>query len=328
MNKNKAFQVVLDALLDESQPFPPRLMYLFSDIQPDDLSTVLDIWPKVSQTRKHGLLEDLEALAESDTLLSFEDFARSLLEDGDGRVRTLAIRLLWECDDTKLVPVYKRILTSDPEPVTRAAAATALGNFINLGELEEIREDVLHEVEKELLDAAHNAGDELVQRRAVEALGFSSIPEVPLLIESAIARKEADWKISALFAMGRSHDKRWDAQVLGALDHFNPNVRAEAIRAAGELPVEAAREALIAMLEKEDEEEDVENWMDIVWALSQIGGEGVREALESLYDGLENEDDIDFLDEALDNLTFNEEMNLFDMFEFGMDEEDDDPGAL
>ncbi len=323
MNENKAFQVVLDALLDESQPFPPRLMYLFSDIQPDDLSTVLYIWPKVSQTRKHGLLEDLEALAESDTLLSFEAFARSLLEDGDGRVRTLAIRLLWECDDTKLIPVYKRILSSDPEPVTRAAAATALGNFINLGELDEIPEKVLHEVEKELLEAAHNAGDELVQRRAVEALGFSSIPEVPLLIESAFARKEADWKVSALFAMGRSHDNRWDQAVLGALEHSDPGVRAEAIRAAGELPVEDARETLIALLEKEDEEEEEsETRLDIIWALSQIGGEGVREALESLYEELDDDEEIEFLDEALDNLTFTEELNLFDMFEIDMDDED------
>ncbi|MEW5828438.1 MAG: HEAT repeat domain-containing protein [Chloroflexota bacterium] len=327
MNQNKVFQVVLDALLDESQPFPPRLMYLFSDIQPDDLSTVLGIWPKVSQTRKRGLLEDLENLAEADTLLSFDDFARSLLDDEDGRVRTLAIRLLWECDDAKLVPVYTRILTSDPEPVTRAAAATALGNFINLGELEEIPEELLHEVEEVLLDAARSAGHELVQRRAVEALGFSSVPEVPPLIENAFARKEADWKISALFAMGRSHDKRWDQAVLGALDHSDPNVRGEAIRAAGELPVDDARETLIAMLENEDEEEDAGDRMDIVWALSQIGGEGVREALESLYDDLEDEDEIEFLDEALDNLTFTEELNLFDMFEFDTDEEDD-PDAL
>jgi HEAT repeat protein len=328
MKENKAFRVVLDALLDESQPYPPRLMYLFSDIQPDDLATVLAIWPKVSQTRKRALLEDLEGLAEADTLLSFDDFARSLLDDEDGRVRTLAIRLLWESDDTKLIRVYKRILASDPEPAARAAAATALGNFINLGELEEIPQETLHKVEKELLDAAQNAGHEIVQRRAIEALGFSSIPEVLPLIENAFARKEPDWKISALFAMGRSHDKRWDQTVLGALDHSDPGVRAEAIRAAGELPVEAARDVLIAMLDDENEDDEAsENQMDIVWALSQIGGEGVREALESLYDELEDEDEIEFLDEALDNLTFTEELNLFDMFEFDPDDEDD-PDAL
>ncbi len=323
MNENKAFQIVLDALLDESQPFPPRLMYLFSDIQPDTLASVLAIWPQVSLTRKRGLLEDLENLADADTLLSFDEFARPLLDDGDGRVRMLAIRLLWECDDAKLVPIYIRILNSDPEPDTRAAAATALGNFINLGELEEIPEETLREVEKELLDAAHNAGHELVQRRAVEALGFSSIPEAPLLIENAFARKDPDWQVSALFAMGRSHDKRWDQQILGALDHSNPGIRAEAIRAAGELPVEDARDALIAMLETEDEEdEDPEIRLDIVWALSQIGGEGVREALESLYDELDDEDEIAFLDEALDNLTFTDELNLFDMFDIDMDDED------
>ncbi len=62
-------------------------------------------WPEVSTRRKHTLLEDLEDLAEADTLTSFDDLARTLLDDPDPEVRTRAIRLLWECEDVKLIPV-------------------------------------------------------------------------------------------------------------------------------------------------------------------------------------------------------------------------------
>jgi len=125
MTQNAPFQTVVDALLDNGTPFPPRYLHRFSDIAPADLTLLLKDWPRISTKRKHTLLEDLEELAETDTLTSFDDMARPLLKDADPQVRIRAIRLLWESEDAKLVPIFLKILNEDADIEARAAAANA-----------------------------------------------------------------------------------------------------------------------------------------------------------------------------------------------------------
>ncbi|MFN2305225.1 MAG: hypothetical protein ACK2TV_15965, partial [Anaerolineales bacterium] len=64
---------VKDALLNRQAPFPPQYIYFFSDIAQADLDQIAEIWPKVWLERRRGLLEDMENLAEADTLLFFDD---------------------------------------------------------------------------------------------------------------------------------------------------------------------------------------------------------------------------------------------------------------
>lgn len=318
MTEETSFSTVITALLDEKNPFPPRYLRHFSDLDPVNLKLLLKAWPKVATARKLTLLEDLELLAETDTITSFDDLARTLLIDPEPGVRVIAIRLLWECSDTKLVPAYLEIMKSDESEQARAAAATALGLFIYEGELEEIPQKVLHNVEEALLDATKNAESILVRRRALEALGASSREEVPALIEAAYHRKDPNWVVSALFAMGKSSDKRWEKQVLSRLHSQDEEIRSEAIQAAGELGLASARMALLDLLADED---DGEMRREVVWALSKIGGEGVRERLEEMVDLETDDEEADFLDEALENLLFTEELSQFDMFDFDPDDE-------
>src|SRR5512140_261845 len=139
------FKTVLDSLLDENKPFPASYLHEFSDISPENLTSLLEIWPRISAKRKRTLMEDLEDLAVTDTLTSFEDLARAVLHDPDPSVRGQAIRLLWESEDKKLIPVYLKFLQEDESEEVRAAAANALGFFIYLGELEKIPTDFHHE---------------------------------------------------------------------------------------------------------------------------------------------------------------------------------------
>jgi HEAT repeat protein len=312
MNKNITFQTVLDALLDDSKPFPPLYLYLFSDIKPGQLKPLLKTWPQVSLARQRALLEDLEELAENDTLLCFDNLVRALLKDPDPQVRVLALRLLWECEDTRLVPTFLEILTEDSDFNVRAAAATALGLFVYLGKVEEIPARIHHHVEEKLLAAARSTDQTLVRRRALEALGNSSRIEVAALIETAYGEKDPDWKVSALFAMGRSGDERWGKQVLSNLRNRNEAIRLEALRAAGELALPAARPILLDMLA---DEEDVETQHEIIWVLTKIGGEGVQDHLMELLEMTEDEEEAEFLEEALENLAFTEEISGFDMFD-------------
>src|SRR5215204_4727559 len=130
-----SFEKVLDALLSDRKDFPRRYLQEFSDIGNLELKTVLDVWPRVELNRKLTLLTELNTLAKSDTLVSFDDFARAMLMDPDPHVRTLAIRLLDESEDIHLVPSYLDMLSNDPDMDVRAEVASALKMFVGLGEL-------------------------------------------------------------------------------------------------------------------------------------------------------------------------------------------------
>ncbi len=314
-----SFQNVLDALLSDRKDFPRNYLQQFSDIGALELKNFLDVWSRVKPSRKLTLLEELDALAEVDTLVSFDDLARALLTDPEPEVRTRAIRLLDECEDTKLIPSYLDMLKNDLDTNVRVEAANVLNLFVDLGELEEIPEKIYHQVEDALLASAASEDDVRVRRAALESLGYSSRLEVGTLIESAFHRQDPYWQTSALIAMGRSADDRWDEEVTHSLVSENDRIRKAAVQAAGELSLQSARPILLKML---GEEEDATVLNTVIWSLSQIGGEDVRTYLDNLLDGIEDDDEqIAFLEEALDNLAFTEDLDRFDLL--AVDPEDE-----
>jgi HEAT repeat protein len=302
-----------------------RSLHEFSDLDPASLQLVLQAWPAVPAKRKRILLDGLRNLAEESTLVSFDDLARSLLADPEPAVRTRAIRLLFETRDSKLVPSFIRLLSDDADAETRAEAASALGAYVELGELEEIPAALKHEIEDALLEKANSDDQLTVRRNALESLGFSSRLEVMTLIESAFRRENPDWQASALFAMGRSSDERWEENVLSRLEDVNRIVRLAAVEAAGELRLAAARLPLFKLLEDEDEEEISSA---AIWSLSQIGGEDARLFIQNLLDLAEDDEDAEFLEDALDNLQFTDELSNFDLMAIQTDEEDGDFGQI
>ncbi len=313
-----SFQSVLDALTASGRDLPRRHLQQFSDIGPLELKTLLDVWPRVPPSRKSTLLEGLRTLAEEDTLVNFDDFARAILNDPDPAVQIRAIRLLSECEDTKLALTFLDMLKSDKDLNVRVEAANALGLFVDLGELEEISENIYHKIEDALLAVASGEDDGRVRRTALESLGYSSRIEVSTLIESSFHREDPAWQTSALVAMGRSADDRWEDDILRSLVNVNDNIRRAAVQAAGELELKSARPALLKML-NEDEDDTVIS--AVIWSLSQIGGEDVRTYLENLLDQTEDEDQIEYIEEALDNLAFTEDLDRFDLLAFDPDAE-------
>ncbi len=323
-----SFEEVQKALLDNEAPFPTGMLYFFSDITAADLAKLTRVWPEVWLERRRGLLEDMENMAEKDTLLFFDHVAVMALDDEDPVARATAIRLLWQSEEEKLAPKLLHMLREDPEAMVRAAAATGLGIFVYLGELEEISEEIYQEIVDSLIHVHLSTDEDLVRRRALEALGYASHPEVPGFIQRAYDSNNEDWLQSALFAMGRTCDREsWAMLVLRMFDHPDAVVRYEAIRAAGELEISSAREPLFDLLEEGTDDEDI--YFAAVWALSKIGGKGVRDLIEMNLEEAEDDEEILFLEEALQNLDFTEQVNTFDMLAFdgddfdGWDDEDD-----
>ncbi len=203
-------------------------------------------------------------------------------------------------------------MNEDPDTEVRAAAANALGLFVYQGELEKIPSRLHHQIEDDLLKAATSTKETLIRRRALESLGYSGRQEVTPLIEAAYHDNNPDWVVSALFAMGRSCDGHWKKQVLSKLQSPDEDIRSEAIHAAGELELASARSILLDLLE---DEEDLEIRRELFWALSKIGGEGVRGRLEELLDAETDDGEADFIGEAMDTLAFTEDMAQFGLFD-------------
>jgi len=308
-------------LKDNSTAFPARYYENLSDLSPSESRAFRLAWKEVSLTRKRKLLQNLEEFHKEEMTVSYNEIAKEVIDDEDAIVRASAIRMLWENGEPLVAQELLRILTFDLNEEVRAEAATVLGSFIYDGEIEELDPVVLKEVEDGLLAAAED-GSNLVKRRAVEALGFSSRPEVPDLIESAFRRREVHWVASALFAMGRAaHPERWLDFVIGSFSHENEEVRTAAYAAAGELGIKVAREPMLAALDEEDNEPAIRA---LIWSLSQVGGDDVQTYLEAMLEETDDEELTEYIEEALENLAFTEDMEKFDLLAFDPDDELDD----
>jgi HEAT repeat protein len=315
MPKKPPFSSVISALLNPDKVFEPTLLSRLSDLQGDEYSSLQKAWKQIPISRRRTLLEDMGTLAEDDTTLSFEAVGRLGAGDPEAEVRRQAARTLWEYEDVGLARIYLNLLEGDSDEGVRAAAARGLGRYVLLGEYEELAPDLLRRIEDRLLAVYSSPDGQDVRRWALESLGYSSRPEVKPLIEAAYHSGKTDWMVSALTAMGRSANEQWNPQVLEQLDSSIPEVRAEAAIAAGELSIEAAAERLLEMLEDPDEYARLVT----IWSLSQIGGDGVREALDRLYDEAEDDEQLEYLQDALDNLEFTEEVKALPMLDLDND---------
>ncbi len=304
MDASDSFQDLINALMDLDHQFPSKLLYQFSDLSPREQDTLASCWRDVPLQRRQTFLQDLVNLAENDPVLMYESVARIALGDEDTDVCVSAIDLLFDSEDRHLVPVYLRLLADRTRSeAVRAAVANALGPYVSMGEVEKFNPEVLHEIEEALLRAYYEDESDLVKRRALESLGYSSRAEVPGLLRNAEARQDDLWLESALFAMGRSADEQWESSVLENLEHENLAVRIQAVHAAGDLGLKKARKNLLQAIGKVDDD-DLRH--EIIWALAQIGGEGVERKFDSLLASTEDEDEIAFLEEAMEMLNFTE----------------------
>lgn len=316
------FEQVIEALLDKEHPFPAGFLRSFSDLSPKNLRELIQVWPQVNRERKVALFEDLESIAESDTLVSFDELAKMALTDPDPAVRVLSIRSLWECEDAKLVPIFSELMLGDPAEDVRAAAASALGKYVYLGELETIPEILRISNVQNLLDVVTGEDLLMVRRRALESLGFSNHTQVPELIQKAASTEDTQWLTSALYAMARSENAQWSEFILSQLNSPDSEVQFEAIRAAGELEIDEARDKLLERLEDAIDDPDLR--YAIIWSLSQIGGDGVKQKFENLIEKAANEEEVEWLEKGLDNLELGGDLDRMEMLDVGSNKKSDE----
>ena len=318
------FDEVVSALLDKDQVLDPIYLNRLSDINQDDLSALNNVWEEIHLERRRGLIEDIEQLTDSNSLLSFEPVFRLALKDNDEQVRFFAIRAIEIFDTDDLIPYFLSVLKDETSVDLRAVTASVLGKYIYRGELDKIEKGRQIEIEDHLLAVLESENPQQVQRRALEAISFSSREEIRAQILKAYQSDEEEWIASALFAMGRSYDHDYCDKVVDKLQHTSPKIRLEAVRASGELTIEDAVPVILDLL---NDLPDIRG--AAIWTLSQIGGEEVGPAIRELLDDEITPEEEELIQQALERLDFLEDgvdlagLNLqFDDDEFILDDYD------
>jgi HEAT repeat protein len=282
------------------------------------------VWPKVSRARRNEIVAAMVKLAEENVDVDFNFVLRLSLQDEDEDTRAQAISGLWEDENPTLISPLLHILSEDQSERVRAEAAAALGHFILQGELGRLDMSLAFAIQETLLRVYSTLTESIeVRRRALESLAFSGDEVVHDIIEAAYNDADDRMIASAIFAMGRSADSRWERIVLRELENSKPEIRFEAARAAGELELVEAVHMLgeLAMEDSDDQVREVS-----IRALGQIGGKEARRVLETLEETETNEQLQDAVAEALDELAFLEDaLDVPPLYEIdGLDLDGDD----
>jgi HEAT repeat protein len=290
----------LQGILDPGRPIHSIELDTLSDLDAASLARFQAAWAEIPASRRRSLVLELLEVAEERVDVSFRWILQWLLDDEDPWVRAHAIDGLWEEEDVRLIGPLTRLLSHDPAPEVRAAAAQSLGRYLLLGELERIDAGLAARVEHALHTAYIEEEQEpFVRRRVVEALAYTTAANIPAIIRNAYEDEDDGMRLSAVFAMGRSADLRWSDIVLAELASVDAAMRFEAARASGELELAEAVPDLIALLD----EDDVELRDTVVWALGRIGGPEAQRALRACC---ESDDDelVEAAEEALAEMSF------------------------
>jgi len=308
-NFNYSIDNVIEELLDEDTTILPKNLTRLSDIGGEEITQFQKIWLSISDWRRQALLEELDQLYQVDTLLSFENILRIALDDPSPQIRFIALRCIQEYDVMDLVPDFIHIVEYDDDEELRALAASTLGKYIFLGELGKLSEDKLDRIERCLFGLLKAEETPLIRRHALESLGFSSSQDVVGHIKDAFESNKTYWVSSALIAMGRSFDSHWEKNVLSVFDHPSPDIRIEAIKAAGELELSNAKKILIDFLN----DDDSEIRMAAILALSKIGGSGLAGIFQNILENTSDEDELEIIENAMEILAFNQSLGFPDL---------------
>ncbi len=298
-----------------------RLYYGLSDLSIDEVRQLKPMWEALPDEARRRLTRELVELSEANFDLTYNALGRLALLDDDAEVRAAAIEVLWEDDTPDLMNQLVEMSHGDEAPVVRAAALSALGRFILLGELEEFPETEAVKAQDAAISALSNPDEEVeVRRRALEAIANCSHEIVDSAIEEAYESHERLMNISAVFAMGRTCDEKWSEQVMRELDSADPEMRYEAARAAGELMLIDAVPALSRMAFENDRElQDT-----AIWALGEIGGKEASRVLNTLAENARQDGDDDLV-EAIEDAIANASLGMRDLYMMNFEDEDESP---
>jgi HEAT repeat protein len=273
------FSAYLSQLKDPSAKLSVTGLQQLDALEPEQGAALRLAWPEIELERRRWIVHQLAELTEDNVDLNFDAVFFTALGDEDASVRRDAITGLWEYEGHDLIGPLLGLLERDEEPEVRAEAALALGRFVLLSELGNLREAHFEKVEQGLRRALEDELEvEEVRARALEAIGACGRPWVGEAIQQAYESEVPRLKVSALHAMGRSCNPRWMPTLIDELTSEDPELRYEAAIALGSVADRRAVSHLAPLLE----DSDPEVTEAAIAALGQIGGREAKTLLRPL----------------------------------------------
>jgi len=265
------------SLADGGKPLLNSKLADLSNLTPAELDLFRKTWARVEAGRKRQIIYRLVELAEGNLELNFDSIFITCLKDKDAEVQSKAIEGLWENEEASLINPLISLLTGDSSEKVQAAAATALGKFTMLAELQKLRSSYTARIYQALLGVIGDKTRSVeVRRRALEAAAPLNLPNIKETIMEAYQSEEPELRVSAIYAMGKNCDSSWLPTLLKELGSTNTEMRYEAAGACGELEEKEAAPYLAGLTT--DPDADVQ--IAAIQALGKIGGSEARECLK------------------------------------------------
>ncbi|MCY4654775.1 MAG: HEAT repeat domain-containing protein [Dehalococcoidia bacterium] len=247
-----------------------------SGLSRGEVMNVISDWTNIGPERRRELLDRMSELAGDDIELDFTALFRACLRDGEASVRASAARGLWDSDDRIVIRPLVELLSKDPSPEVRSAAATTLGKFAEMSEDGKLIRRDSQRISNALMAVIENPNeDNGTRRRAIEAIAPINSERVHETIQRSYDDDDPLMKQSAIYAMGRSSDSRWLSTVLHETAHRDAAIRYEAAIACGFLGDNETVPRLINMLN----DEDTQVQLAAARSLGNIGGDLAKRAL-------------------------------------------------
>ncbi len=248
-----------------------------SNLRSEELGLFEQAWAGIETKRRRQIIQRLVKLAEDNFELNFDSIFRSCLKNQDAEVRCKAIDGLWESEEPSLINLLINLLEQDSSEKVQAAAATTLGKFTMLAEVNKLRSYHISKVERALLGIINDDNKPIeVRRRALEAAAPLSLPEIKRAIMIAYQSHNPRLRISSIYAMGKNCDRSWLPILLKELANADAEIRYEAVGACGEL---GEAEAVSHIMELVNDP-DINVQLAAIQTLDKIGGTETKECLE------------------------------------------------
>jgi hypothetical protein len=166
--------------------------------------------------------------------------------------------------------IARRLIRAIKEPVMtprlRGVAAIALGPILEVTDADGFEDEDIYAAViskktfasiRETLQAVFEDSDEpkFVRRKALEASVRAPEKWHTSAIRKAYASDDVEWKTTSVFCMG--HVRGFEADILAAFDDTAPQVRFEAVRAAGNASVKRAWRRIVELLEAPNTDRDL-----------------------------------------------------------------------
>lgn len=280
-----------------SGEYPRSMLIGLSDLSVREAEKLRAAWPQIDADVRNAVVSELNDLAEERVDYIFGRALVTLLDDPEPAVRQKVVAGLWEHDDPRFASTLVALLTADPSEDVRAEAARGLGRFVEMAELGELDDELEETVCSTLLDVLNDEAESLhVRARSLESAAvLSQNEDVHAAIERFFEEDDTGFRSTALYAMGRSLNRRFLPDILNETASDDAEVRFEAARAAGRLGDTSALPVLADLAN----DEDAEVRHASINALGEIGGKAATRYLRRIGESAP-EADLELIEEALE----------------------------